>query len=231
MEMAKTAVLVISFSYFFYRSIFAVVPMSLLGAVYFTKRRRQKIRKDQDNLALQFKECILSAAASLRAGYAVENAFLESLPDMRMLYGINGFICKELEIIRSGLVLNMTLEELLRDFGQRSHVEEIVEFAEVFAIAKRSGGNISEVIRHSAEMIGDRIEAKEEIKTALASKQLEQKVMNAMPFGILLYIEMTNKGFFNVLYHNLTGVAVMTSCLLLYLLAYWIAGKIMGGII
>lgn len=36
-------------------------------------------------LTVQFKECLLAVANSLRTGYAVENAFLESREDIRLL--------------------------------------------------------------------------------------------------------------------------------------------------
>lgn len=226
-ELLKSVMLTVGFAYFFYRSIWAVPPMCLIGCLYFRRRKQEKLQHLKQELILQFKECILSVSASLRAGYAVENAFLESLEDMEMLFGKKAVICEELEVIRRGLVLNVTLEELLWDLGNRSHSEEIQEFSEVFSIAKRSGGNIAEIIQHSAEVIRQRIEAEEEIRILLASRKLEQKIMNVMPFGILLYIESGSQGYFNGLYHNLFGTAVMSICLALYLAAYCLADKIL----
>jgi len=226
-EIVKAILLTLCLAFFFYRSIWALPLMCIIGWFYLQRRIRQIERQRRQILVTQFKECILSAAASLRAGYAVENAFLESMPDMEMLYGKESMIYGELEYIRRGLVLNITLEELLIDLGQRSGAGEICEFAEVFRIAKRSGGNVSEIIRCSSEIISLRISAEEEIHTLLSSRKMEQKIMNIMPFGILLYIGFSNKGYFDELYHNVPGAAIMTACLLIYLAAYYLADRIL----
>ncbi len=178
----------------------------------------------------QFKECILSVAASLKAGYAVENAFLESRSDMRMLYGEDSMIYAELEGIRRGLVINITMEELLEDFAARSASDDIMQFAQVFIIAKKSGGNLSEIIQTTAVLIGRKIDAKQEIRTLLSGRQMEQTIMKLMPFGILLYIGVSYPGYFDTLYHNWQGVAIMTGCLAVYLAAYVIGDKILQKI-
>lgn len=229
-EIGKAVGITILFSYFFYRSIWAFIPMSILGYLYFCKCRKEKIAKSKRQLVLQFKECILSVAASLRAGYCVENAFLESLPDMKRLYGEKASICQEIEWIQRGLVMNLTLEELLNDLGKRSETEEIAEFAEVFIIAKRSGGSILEIIDSSAKLIKQRVEVEEEIYMLVAARKLEQKIMNIMPFVILSYVGYTNQGYFDDLYHNFFGIIVMTICLAVYLTACYLSETILNSV-
>ncbi len=221
---------VVALSWFFYRSLWAVIPLSVLGVLYYRVLREEKIEKCRQQLLYEFKECVLSVATALRAGYAVENAFLESCNDMRMLFGEQSLIFRELEVIRRGLVINITLEELLKDLGDRSACPEMQQFAEVFAIAKRSGGNLTEIIRDSAEIIRQRIDTALEIRTLLSGRALEQKVMKLMPFGILLYIGVTNPGYFDSLYHNWQGILIMTACLGVYLLAYVLSNRILGRV-
>lgn len=50
--------------------------------------------------------------------------------------------------------------------------------------------------------------------------------MNGVPFGILLYISIASRGFFDVLYKNAAGIIVMTICLGVYLGAIFLSGKI-----
>lgn len=227
-EIVRAFGVICLFSWFFYRSCWAVFPMSLVGVLYWRKRREEKIVSRKKELSLQFQECILSVSASLRAGYSVENSFLESLTDMKLLFGERAMICKELELIQKGLLVHVNLEELLRDLGQRSRTEDIREFSEVFSIAKRSGGSISEIIQSSALLIRNRSMAEEEIRTLLSARKLEQRVMNAMPFGILVYIESSSPGYFTPLYHNLNGIIIMSICLIGYLGAYLLAGRILN---
>lgn len=216
----ESAAVVCFLSYFFYQSIWAVLPLGVVGILFFHKITKQKRDKCKENLNVQFKECILSVAASLKAGYAVENAFLESKNDMCLLYGEDSLIVCELEVIRRGIVMNVTLEEQLNDLANRSKSNEIRQFAQVFSIAKRNGGSMPEIIKSSAELIGQRIDAMQEIQVLLSGRQMEQNIMKVMPFGILAYIGITYPGYFDNLYHNLTGIAVMTGCLLVYLAAY-----------
>lgn len=227
-EVIKGSCLVVFLACFFFRSIWAVVPLSPVGFVYLKRRKKERGKQCRHQLVLQFKECILSVSASLKAGYAVENAFVESGHDMKMLYGENSFIYREIETIRRGLVLNITMEEMLADLAERSGREEMIEFAEVFTIAKRGGGSIPEIIQSSAELIGQKIESQEQIRTLLAARKLEQRIMNVMPFGILIYIGVTYPGYFDMLYHNLFGVLVMAGCLAVYLTAYCLAQNILN---
>lgn len=229
-EVGKSALAVIALAFFFYRSAWAILPLAVVGFFFFRMESRRKLERCREDLNRQFKECILSVAASLKAGYAVENAFLESRSDMRMLYGEDSMIYAELEGIRRGLVINITVEELLEDFAVRSASDDIMQFAQVFAIAKKSGGNLSEIIQTTAVLIGRKIDAKQEIRTLLSGRQMEQTIMKLMPFGILFYIGVSYPGYFDTLYHNWQGAAIMTGCLGVYLTAYVMGDKILQKI-
>lgn len=217
-------------AYFFYRSFLAMLPLSAVGVLMFLGIGRQKAEKNREELTAQFRECILAVATSLRAGYSVENAFLSCGQDMAMMYGESALICGELNYIKRGLNINIPLEELLEELAGRSGCEEIAQFAQIFALAKRNGGNMAEIIQSSANQIGKQIELRQEIKMLLGGKNMELGIMKIMPFGILLYIDMGNPGYFDSLYHNLTGVVIMTGCLGLYLGAYLLGERIMKGI-
>lgn len=225
-----TVCIVVFLSYFFYRSILACLPMSVIGIFYFRMLKQKKLERCREELTLQFKECILSVSASLRAGYAIENAFVESRSDMELLYGRDSMIYQELEWMRRGLVINITLEEQLFHLAWRSGSEEIAQFATVVSIAKRNGGNLSEIIKSSSELIGQRLDARQELRVMLSGRRMEQNIMKLMPFGVLGYISISYSGYFDMLYHNPQGVAIMTGCLMIYLAAYVLGEKILRQI-
>lgn len=214
------------FSFFFYRSAWALPPMLLVGGIFVYWGIQKKRRKRQHLYLEQFKECVLSVLGAIRAGYAVENAFTESIMDMEIMYGKDCWIAKEVRIICRGVRNNKTLEGALAELGRKSRLTEISEFAEVFSIAKRNSGNIPETIELYSKVISDHLELIAELETLLAAKRLEQKVMNIMPFLIVLYLEYTNRGYFDMMYHNLTGVVIMTGCLLVYMAAFALAERI-----
>ena len=216
----------IFFAYFFYRSTWAIPFMFPFGIFSIGMRKRRQEEKNKYYHLEQFKECILSVEASLRAGYAVENAFVESIRDMKMMFGEHSKIVQELCFIQTGLRNNETLESLLFAMADKSGIPEIIEFAEVFSIAKRNSGNVSGVSDLYSVVISQKTETRQEIQTALAAKRLEQKVMNVMPFGMVIYLDITNPGYFEMLFHNLTGVLLMSACLGIYVAAYIWSEKI-----
>ncbi|MGN0167428.1 MAG: type II secretion system F family protein [Acetatifactor sp.] len=225
-----SAAVVASLAFFFYRSLWAMLPLSGVGILCLRNLLKKEKRKKKQELAAQFRECILSVATLLQAGYSAENAFLECRRDMVMLFGEDGRICMELRQIQRGLHINISLEELLMDMAKRTECEDILQFAQIFGLAKRNGGNMPEIIRDSSELIGKRIELGQEMQTLLSGKKMELDIMRVMPFGILLYVELGNPGYFQVLYHNLTGALVMTGCLGIYLTSYALGERIMNNL-
>lgn len=69
---------------------------------------------------------------------------------MERLYGADSLMAKEIRYMKKGLRNHVPLEILLVDLGRRSKEADMEDFAQVFAIAKRSGGNLNAIIRRSA---------------------------------------------------------------------------------
>ncbi len=215
-------------SFFFYRSVWTMPFLTPICYLYQREASKDRMQRQRKETAMQFKDAILAVSANQKAGYSVENSFRQAYEDMVLLYGKESIICREFYAIISGLGNNMVLEAMMYDFGRRSGIDEIKEFAQVFAAAKRSGGNLTEVIGRSASVIEDKAETESEIQVLISARKLEQKIMNVVPFGILLYISITSKGFFDVLYHNPIGIILMTACLAVYIGAVILSRKIVN---
>lgn len=215
-------------SYVFYRSIAAFFP--LLGILYFYLKEKKKdcVLRQKQKLRQEFKETMGSLIAGLQAGYSVENAFMRSYADMVMLFGSKSLMAKELLQIKKKLHNNQNLEDILTDFAKRSGLKDIEDFAEVFRIAKRSGGDLPGMMRSTADLIFDKMEVERKIETLVSAKKYEQSIMNMVPFGIILYIDFSSPGFFDSLYHNVTGIIIMTVLLGVYIAAFFLAKKIIS---
>lgn len=220
------AALVAMIGYFFYQSWIACIFLIPVFAFFISEKKKEQAKKRRQELSLQFKDLVLALSANMKAGYSIENALRESYRDIELLYGEDGSVCVEVRHMLRGLENNVVLERLLYDLGIRSHVPDIMQFADVFLIAKRSGGNLTEILEKTAAVIEQKIETDKEIQLMVGSKKMEQKIMNMVPFLIIFYIGTTSKGFFDVLYHNVVGVAVMTICLLFYGAAYLLSKRI-----
>ena len=211
---------------FFYRSAQAILFMIPAGIFYLTMLEEKKGKEKRARLRTEFKDAILSIAANLRAGYAVENAFRETLQEMEQLHGRESPIYQEIYKIVQGLANQISVEALMEQFAKRTKLEEIQEFADIFAIAKRSGGNITEIIDETAIVISEKIDVEKEIQVLLSAKRLEQNIMSVIPFVIICYVSAASSGYFDVLYTTSAGRIVMTGCLAVYITAYVLGRKI-----
>lgn len=203
--------------------------LSLFLLPLFLKQKEKELgKKKQQELVLQFRDFILSFRNSLKAGYSIENGFVQAYHDLCFVYEQNARIIKECEEIVKQMKNNIPLEALLLDFANRSGCPDIIDFAHIFATAKKTGGDLNKIIQNSAQIISDKIEVKEEISLVLASKRMEQRIMNFVPILILVYIRFSSEGYFDVLYGNLAGIMIMTICLFIYCAAYLLSKKIIA---
>ncbi len=204
-----------------------MIPLSFIGVLYFKKRGKELIETDKKLLETEFMEAIRSVETAIKAGYSVENAFIQSGRDMERQFGKDSIIYEEMDAIRKGLIINITIEEMLTDLGKRSDSEVIRDFAGIFAIAKRFGGSMSEVISSAAHTISTQMEVSEEMSAALSGRRMELNIMRLMPFGILAYVGISSPGYFDPLYGNLTGIAIMSGLLAVYVVAFILGDRIL----
>lgn len=213
-------------AWLFYRDIFV---MAGAAALYFPVKKAAMEhfqKKRQGELLYQFKEILQMAATALKAGYAMENAFVQAREEFARLYGEHALMAREFAYINHQVRLNVTLESLLEDLAKRSGIEEISSFSQVFGFAKRSGGDFLKIFQNTVDKIAQKAEVKREIEVVIAAKQMEMGIMSLVPFGILLYVGVTSLEFLEPLYGNWLGASVMTVCLVVYGCAVKLAGKI-----
>ena len=216
------------FAYVFYRSFIVFLMLIPFGILYPVLKRKELKEKRLQQLNVEFKEGISLLSSFLSAGYSVENAFSSSVRELMLLFGEDGLITIEFKHIENQIKINRSVEQALMEFASRSGLDDVKNFAEVFVAAKRSGGELVSIISHTANIIRDKVSVRQEILTMSASKQFEQKVMNMIPFFIVIYIDLTSPGFFQVMYTTAIGRIVMTVCMVLYVLAFFISRKIMS---
>lgn len=212
--------------YLFYRSVLAVILLSPMLYFFYMEKRKDLAKKQQQMLNLEFREGIQALSAALSAGFSVENSFREAYRDLEVLYGRDRLIVREFGFMIHQLEMNETVEKILEDFAARSGLDDVKSFAAVFSTAKRSGGDLVEIIKNTVNRMSDKIEVKREITTMLSEKQLEQRIMNWIPFLIILYVGISSPGFLDILYHNPLGTIIMSVCLFIYGISFYMGKKI-----
>lgn len=216
--------------YIFYEKWWVVLIVSLFSLLAPIWQRKKLLNNRKHILNLQFKEAIQSLSSSLAAGRSAESAFKEVASDLRLLYpDPNTYILREFDIINRRVENGDTLERAIEDFAQRSDVEDIQNFADVFITCKRTGGSLVEVIQRTATIIGDKLEIQQDIQVQISQKKFESQILNVMPVAMVLLLKVTSGDYLDPLYDwNGAGPIVMTVCLMLLIGALLLGQKIMN---
>lgn len=214
-------------SWLFYDHWFFVVFIPILFYFVCKKENEKKKAERFRELEKQFQNALQSVSGGLTAGYSMENAWKEAGREMALLYGEDSYIHKELKEIHRQITLNVPIEEMMEDLGKRSGIEDIENFAQIFRFAKRGGGNFVKIIHRTAAHMQEKAEVRQEIEVLVASKKLEQNIMNVVPLGILAYLKITSGDFLSAVYGNSLGICFMTICLVIYGAAFLLAEKIL----
>ena len=213
-------------AWLFYHHWIGMAVFAVIAPVAYHLHRREQAKMRQGMLRDQFKECIRVVTASMHVGYSVENAFGEAEKELIQLLGSQADMCQELRMINRQIRLNVPIEKLLGQLAVRSGVEEIFGFGQVFGYAKRSGSDFLRILQDTVERIAQKAELEQEIRTMIAAKQMEQRIMNVIPLGILFFIDLTSPEFLEMMYAGMFGRICMTICLLVYGVAYLLSRKI-----
>ncbi|MTI47476.1 MAG: pilus assembly protein TadB [Firmicutes bacterium] len=211
----------------FYRSYILSIILMPIGLLYPRIKKRDLINKQKMELNLQFKEGLYALSSSLSAGRSIEEAFRESIKDLSILYpNQDTYIIVEFQYIVRKLDMNETIENALLDFANRSHLDDITSFVDVFIIAKRTGGNMVAIIHNTSNVIGDKLRIKQEIQTLVAQKKLEQKVLSIIPILMIIFISWSAPDYMEIVFKTNLGRLLMTVAVLLLSISYLISKKI-----
>jgi tight adherence protein B len=194
----------------FYRSFIATLPMMLLSIPLHKFYARYRIEKRRTALLDSFRDVLYSISSSVSAGKkmptALEDACLACEGDMR----------KELlNLTRDYREAHADIAKGLKDFGERSGVAEIKQFADSYGICEKCGADLEGVCLKSASLLLDRIDYQNEIKMLVAQKKLDVILLTLMPPAVLLFLNLSSYAYVQPLYNGFPGRAVMTLCLAL----------------
>lgn len=217
-----------SIAFLFYRSIGGICYFPLIFAFLYKREKKLGKERQKNQLLTEFFSGIKALNTSIQAGMSMENAWKDMEKELQMMYGNHALFLKEVKEMNRSVALNVPIEKLVLNFAYRSGLEDIITFAELFEYGKRSGGNWRRIIQEIVQHIQDKYDAQKEIEVMIASKKLEQQILNMIPLGILLFLQVSSWDYVSVLYHNPAGICCMTLCLLGYVGAMVLSEKILN---
>lgn len=191
------------------------------GIAFIPIRTQQIMEKKRNALRNQFRDMLEGLTTSLGAGRNMPDSFEAVYEDLQVQYEEDAAILQELYVILVGIRNNDKLEDLLVDFGARSGIEDIVSFANVFAISNRKGGNHKETIRNTYAILSDKMEINEDIETMVTANKTEQNMMIVMPIALIGMIKMMSADF-AANFVTPAGILATTIGIVLFVAAYYV---------
>lgn len=210
--------------YVFYERWYVSLVLGICGGMLFVPMSRKRlIEKRKKTLTLQFKEMLESIKSSL-SSESVFDAFMKAKDDLSIQFPQDAYIMQELNLLMRGTLLKARIEDLLVDFGVRSGVEDIQNFATVFKNCYAKGGNMEEIVGRSITIINEKIEVSMDIETMVAGQKNEQNILLVLPVIFVIMLKAMG-GMVDL--NSATGLISMTIAIGLFLAAYGISRKIM----
>lgn len=187
----------------------------------------RKNRLDARNhiLKQQFRSMLEALSTSFSTGSNPLNAFESAQQDLKAQFGADAMIVREITEIISGTRQNIGIEVMLKDFARRSGNEDIMSFADVFAVCYSRGGDMNFVIGRTHSVISDKMTVADEIETKLTSNKMQHNVMSLMPIILVTMLRMTNEAFVTS-FASPTGILANTVAIGIFIGAYIYGNKI-----
>ena len=224
---ASCALLLTLVLYLFYRSLNLMLLALPWALLYPEIIRLDILAQRKRELNIQFKDLLYAISSSLSAGKSLENSFRTAVEDLRIRYEEDALIVKETRLILTKISMNETVESAVADFARRADIEDIKSFSDVLFICKRTGGNLVQVIKNTTWVMNDKITVRQEIETLLTQRKYEQKLLSAMPLFLIAIVSVCTEDYVKPLYTTWLGRVLMSTALLLLVIAYLIAKKLM----
>ena len=213
--------------YLFYRSLLMIPVAAAAAALSPGVYGRMLAAKRREMLLTQFQDLLYSVSGSVSAGRHMGEALSEACDSLSLLYAEDTPMMQELDrmmTLRS--VSNAGDEELLKELGKRSGIRDISTFADVYYIARDTGGDLVHVVNLASSMLTDKFQVRRDIRAYVAQKKFEGMVISLMPPCMLLMLNMMSSEYLEPLYTTSAGRLVMTLALAAEAAGFYISYRI-----
>jgi len=198
------------------------IPMCIR---YYAERLSEKRR---NLLLMQFRDFLYSLSASFAAGRQMRDGLVEARENLRLSYDEKSPMIREItEMLIKIDESRASEEEVLRDFANRSHLEDIRSFFDTYFICRMTGGDMNNVISKTSGMLIEKIGIEREIKTLTSQKSFEGKIISAMPVVVIMFLNLVSPAYIEVLYTTMMGRVIMVVAMIGIFYSYKLTTKLM----
>lgn len=140
---------------------------------------------------------------------------------------LDGPINKEFSIISKELEYGLDIDVSFKRFADRVKLDEAVYLTSSLSILNKTGGNIIEVFSTIENTLYNKKKLNIELKSLTASSRLIMYVLIFIPIIFILFINIINKNYFDPLFKNPLGIALMFLIFIIYIVYIFVVRKVM----
>lgn len=216
-----------SAAYLFYHSLILSMLFACLSYPGLRPYRDYLADKRRREIKGQFRDVLYSISASVSAGRQMPEALFEARENMKLIYREDSLIVMELsDIVKRLFEYRESEDDILKDFAVRTGIEDISDFVDIYLTCRETGGDLIKVLTKASDMIMDKILIEKEIRTITAQKQFEAKILTAIPFIIVLFLQLVSPDYLSAMYEGIKGRFLMTIALVGIGIAYFWSMKL-----
>jgi len=149
----------------------ALAAFSLPGKIAGSVKAKRRIKFDG-----QLVDALSSMSNALRAGFSINQAF-ESVAE-----NSEKPISQEFGVVRQQMRVGMSFDDALSSLEKRVGSEDLSLVVSAIEIARRTGGNLTEIFDRISETIRARTRIERRVRTLTAQGRLQGLIVSAMPF-------------------------------------------------
>ena len=175
------------------------------------------VKKRINKFELQLVDGLTLIANALKSGtsftQAVEVMVKETRPPLAIEFS------QFLKETRMGV----TIEEALENLSKRARSEELKIAVVSINIARQAGGNLSEILLHTADTIRERERIKGRIDSLTSQGKMSGMVVGALPLGLAMILYVIDPIMMDPLFNTFIGQMVMLVVLIMEFIGFkWI---------
>lgn len=168
-------------------------------------RRVQRIER-------QLPEALDLMARAMRAGHAFPSAVKMVADEMAEPLG------QDFRVLFDEMNYGVPATEALARLAQRVPVRDVSYFVVAVLIQRESGGNLAELLDNISGIVRQRLKLLGEVRTLSAEGKLSAYILTALPFGVVVMVNLVNPTFMDVLWTDPLGHRMVGGALFMMLL-------------
>lgn len=178
---------------------------SLLPVLHLLQKKRNRIEKFRHQLP----EGLELISRALKAGHAFTSGMKLAADQFGDPLG------PEFDETLDEINFGVSVPDALRNLARRVNCQEIKYFVVAVILQRETGGNLAEIIESLAYLIREKFKLSGKVKALTAEGRLSAVILILLPFCIVAYLRIVNKGYLDLLFTDpmgrmmLAGSAIM----------------------